>query len=405
MLESLLDNGIRVVTERVLGVRSTAIGAWVRQGSAHEPAELGGVSHLLEHLVFKGTERRSAHEIALSLESLGGSLDAYTTREYTSYQALILDDHLEIALDVLADLVLHPRLETNDLELERAVVLEEIAGVEDTPDDLVFELHGLRFWKGHGYGRSILGTCDTVSSLGIEDLRRIHKERYGGCNILVGCSGDIEHDHVVDLVAGFFGEAPAGILSPEVESPDGNMVGFDFVRRDTSQTHLVLGRATPAYADPIRIVLGLISGAFGGGMSSRLFQRVREELALAYAIFSFQTFYSRAGSAGVYVGTRPETADRTLETIFSEYRHLYESALSQPELDQAKSQASGQLVLSMESTAAQLLRTMGFALRNEPYRSLDDSLGRIEAVTMDQVKGACKRYFNPDDQYVLSLGP
>ncbi|MEE2669039.1 MAG: pitrilysin family protein [Gemmatimonadota bacterium] len=405
MLESVLDNGVRVVTERVRGVRSTAIGVWVRQGSAHEPPELGGVSHLLEHLVFKGTERRSAHEIALSLESLGGSLDAYTTREYTSYQALILDDHLEIALDVLADLVLHPRLETDDLELERDVVLEEIAGVEDTPDDLVFELHGLRFWKGHVYGRPILGTRDTVSSLGIDDLRRIHEECYRGCNILVGCAGDIEHHHVVDLVEGFFGEAPAGILSPEVEDPDGNMVGLDSVQRTTSQTHLVLAGATPAYADPIRVVLGLISVAFGGGMSSRLFQRVREELALAYVIFSFQTFYSRAGSAGVYVATRPETADRTLETIFSEYRHLYESGLSQRELDQAKSQASGQLVLSMESTGARLLRTMGFALRDEPYRSLDDSLGRIEVVTMDQVKKVCTTYFNPDDQYVLSLGP
>ena len=405
MLESSLDNGIRVVTERVPGVRSVAIGVWVRQGSAHEPEELGGVSHLLEHLVFKGTERRSARQIALSLESLGGSLDAYTTREYTSYQALVLDDHLETALDVLADLVLHPRLEAGDLELERDVVLEEIAGVEDTPDDLVFDLHGSRFWKGHGYGRPILGTRDTVSSLGVDDLRRIHEERYGGRNILVGCAGAVEHDQAVEMVAGFFGDAPEGALTPQVEIPDGTMVGLDAIQRPTTQTHLVVGIATPAYADPVRVVLGLISGAFGGGMSSRLFQKVREELALAYAVFSFQTFYSRAGSAGVYVGTRPETADRTLQTILSEYRHLYEDALSQSELDQTKSQASGQLMLSMESTSARLLRAVGFALRGEPYRDLDDSLGRIGAVTMDQVEKACRRYFNPDDQYVLSLGP
>ena len=405
MLESSLDNGIRVVTERVPGVRAVATGVWVRQGSAHEPAELGGVSHLLEHLVFKGTERRSARQIALSLESLGGSLDAYTTREYTSYQALVLDDHLKTALDVLADLVLHPRLEAGDLELERDVVLEEIAGVEDTPDDLVFDLHGSRFWKGHGYGRPILGTRDTVSSLGVDDLRRLHEERYGGRNILVGCAGAVEHDQVVEMVAGFFGGAPEGALTPQVELPNGTMVGRDAIQRPTTQTHLVVGIATPAYADPVRVVLGLISGVFGGGMSSRLFQRVREELALAYAVFSFQTFYSRAGSAGVYVGTRPETADRTLETILAEYRHLYEDALSQSELDQTKSQASGQLVLAMESTSARLLRAVGFALRGEPYRDLDDSLGRIGAVTMDQVKNACSRYFNPDDQYVLSLGP
>ena len=405
MRESSLDNGVRVVTERVPGVRSAAVGVWVRQGSAHEPKELGGVSHFLEHLVFKGTERRSAREIALSLESLGGSLDAYTTREYTTYQALVLDDHLGIALDVLADLVLHPRLEADDLELERHVVLEEIAGVEDTPDDLVFDLHGSRFWKGHGYGRPILGTRDTVNSFEVGDLRRVHEERYGGRNILVGCAGNIEHDHIVDSVTALFGDAPAGLPVPDVEVPNGTRVGHDAVPRSTTQTHLVLGRATPAYADPIRVVLGLISGAFGGGMSSRLFQKIREELGLAYAIFSFQTFYSRAGSAGVYVGTRPETADRTLETILSEYRSLCESSLSQQELDQAKSQASGQLMLAMEATPARLLRAMGFALRGEPYRSLDDSLGRIESVTMEQVTSACKRYFSPEDQYVLSLGP
>ena len=405
MREALLDNGIRVVTERRPDVRSATVGVWIEQGSAHETPESAGVSHLMEHLVFKGTESRSAHEIALSLESLGGSLDAYTTREHTSYQAHVLDEHLPVALDVLADLVLHPRLDPADLELEKDVVIEEIAGVEDTLDDLIFDLHGEKFWNGHTYGRPILGTRETVRAFQIEELRLLHAERYRGRNIVLGCVGNIEHEEVVSRLVELFGGVESGTASPVIEEPRGTISGRVAVARDAAQAHLVIGNSTPSFSDPIRNALILISGAFGGGMSSRLFQRVREELALAYTVYSFQSFYSKAGMSGVYVGTRPEASGEALEEILNEYAKLCEHGITSGELEQAKSHAKGRSILAMESTGARLLRLVGFTLRGEPYRNLDESLARIEAVTLDEVSAACERYYEPEEQFILSLGP
>ncbi len=405
MREALLDNGVRVITERRPDVRSAAVGVWVDQGSAHETPESSGASHLIEHLVFKGTERRTAHEIALSLESLGGSLDAYTTREHTSYQAHVLDEHLPVALDVLSDLVLHPRLDSADLELEKDVVIEEIAGVEDTPDDLVFDLHGAKFWNGHTYGRPILGTRETVRAFQIDELRSLHSERYRGRNIVLGCVGNIEHEEVVNRLTELFGDVVPGSASPQIEKPTETTSGRSSVVRDAAQAHLVISNSTPPYSDPIRNALILISGAFGGGMSSRLFQRIREELALAYSVFSFQSFYSKAGLAGVYVGTRPEAWEQALEGILSEYAKLYEHGIKSEELEQAKSHAKGRSILAMESTAARLLRLVGFTLRGEPYRDLNESLARIEAVTLEEVSTACRRFYNPEDQFTLTLGP
>jgi predicted Zn-dependent peptidase len=359
----------------------------------------------MEHLVFKGTERRSAHEIALSLESLGGSLDAYTTREHTSYHAHVLDEHLPVALDVLADLVLHPRLNAADLELEKDVVIEEIAGVEDTPDDLIFDLHGAQFWHGHTYGRPILGTRETVRAFQIDDLRSLHAERYRGRNIVLGCVGNIEHDDVLKRVTEFFGKVDAGRASPGIAEPAETLSGRSSVVRDAAQAHVVIGNSTPSFTDPIRNALILISGAFGGGMSSRLFQRIREELALAYAVYSFQSFYSKAGMAGVYVGTRREASDEALEVILGEYAKLCEHGITSEELEQAKSHAKGRSILAMESTGARLLRLVGFTLRGEPYRDLEESLARIDAVTLDEVSAACRRFYNPEDQFILTLGP
>ena len=405
MREALLDNGIRLVTERRPDVRSVAVGVWIDQGSAHETSESSGVSHLMEHLVFKGTERRTAHEIALSLESLGGSLDAYTTREHTSYQAHVLDEHLPVALDVLADLVLHPRLDPADLELEKDVVIEEIAGVEDTPDDMVFDLHGAKFWNGHTYGRPILGTRQTVRAFQIDELRSLHSERYRGRNMVLGCVGNIEHDEVVNRLTELFGGVDPGSASPRIAEPTGTISGRSSVVRDAAQAHLVISNTTPSFTDPVRDALILISGAFGGGMSSRLFQRIREELALAYAVYSFQSFYSKAGMAGVYVGTRPEASEQALEGILCEYAKLCERGITGEELEQAKSHAKGRSILAMESTGARLLRLVGFTLRGEPYRDLDESLARIDAVTLEEVRAACQRFYNPEDQYALSLGP
>ncbi|MBI4539857.1 MAG: insulinase family protein [Gemmatimonadetes bacterium] len=403
--ESRLANGILVLTERIPAVRSVAVGVWVRRGSAHERMDEMGVSHLLEHMVFKGTARRSARDIALALESLGGSLDAYTSREHTSYQARVLDEHLPAALDVLADLVLAPLLRDEDLEREREVVLEEISTVEDTPDDLVFELHAAVLWPEHPYGFSIMGTRESVAALGAEKLRALHAGAYRGRNLIVAAAGHVTHEAVVDLVAALFGAVELGGAAPAVPAPKPCFSGERRVPRDGAQTHVVFGTATPGHPDPRRYALVLVSAAFGGGMSSRLFQRVREELGLAYAVYSFQSFYALAGVTGVYVGTRPEWADRAAEVIRAEYARLAAEGLETAEFEETKNQVKGQIMLSLESTGARMHRLAGFALFDEPFLTLDELLARIDGVTLEQAAEVAAEFFDPARQLVLRLGP
>ena len=408
-LETLLPNGIRVLTEAISGVRSVSVGVWVRQGAAHESVTENGASHLLEHMVFKGTRNRGPREIAMELERLGGSLDAFTSREHTSYQARVLSEHLPQALDVLADLVLEPLLRKEDLDMEREVVLEEIATVEDTPDDQVFELHGEILWGDHPYGRSILGTRNSVEGMRIETLRRIHEARYRRGGLIIAAAGHLEHQRIVDIVLERFGDLPAsppnqpGVPSPKVKVDDpGSPL---WVPRDSAQTHVVFGTRTPPRSAPERFPLILLSAAFGGGMSSRLFQRVREELALAYSVYSFQSFFSQAGVSGVYVGTRPEWGDRAVDAIQEEFGRLAAEGLPPEELRMVKDQVKGQLMLSLESTASRLYRLAGFALYDEPHLSLDELLKRIERVTLEEVTEVAARWFAPDRQVILRLGP
>jgi predicted Zn-dependent peptidase len=405
--ESELPGGIRLITEAIPSVRSIALGIWVRQGSAHESPDSLGASHLLEHMVFKGTGRRTARDLVLALERLGGSLDAFTSREHTAYQARVLGEHLPVALDVLADLVTDPLLREDDLALEREVVLEELSTVEDTPDDLVFELHGEALWEGHPYGRSILGTEDSVRSMGTDVLRRIHTARYLQGELIVAGAGDLDHDTLAEDLAIRFGDRD---MAPPARVPDaphawGGPAHEVSVERDTAQTHIVFGSRTPPRSARERYPLSLLSALMGGGMSSRLFQRVREELGLCYSIFTFQSFYSRAGISGVYVGTRPDGAERAEDEIRAEFGRLVREGLTETELRETKDQVKGQVMLSLESTSSRLYRLAGFALYDQPRLTLDALLDRIESVTMDEVMEAAERWFHPDRQTVLRLGP
>ena len=401
----LLANGVQVLSEEIPGVRSASVGVWVRQGAAHEDADVMGASHLLEHLVFKGTQRRTAKDLALALEGLGGSLDAYTSREHTSFQARVLDEHLPDALDVLADLTLDPLLRSEDLELEREVVLEEISTVEDTPDDLVFELHGERLWGKHPYGHSILGTRETVAGMPAEALRRIHRERYVGKNLVIAAAGNVQHASFLEAVERLFGHLPAGERSDKVPPVPTPARGDERVKRGGAQSHLVFGTDAPPHADPRRHALVLLSSAMGGGMSSRLFQRVREELALAYTVYSFQSFYALAGLTGVYVGTRPSWEGRAVDAVRDELARVAREGLPPDELEQTKRQVKGQIMLSLESTGARLYRLAGFALYEEPFLDLDEVLGRIDAVSADEVAAAAATFYDPDRQLLLRLGP
>jgi predicted Zn-dependent peptidase len=403
-----LPGGLVVLTEAMPGVRSASLGVWVRAGSINETPQQMGVSHMLEHMVFKGTKRRTARDLAIVLERLGGSLDAYTTREHTSFQARILDTDIDVALDTLADLVLQPLLRTEDLELEREVVLEEIATVDDTPDDLVFDIHAEHVWGSHPYGYSILGTVDTVTALTADELRRVHGQRYYPGNMVVAGAGNVEHDSFVEKVASMFTDerstrssAAQGAATPSLEAAGGRAC----VERPTAQTHLVWGRPTFGHGDPRRFALVLLSNAFGGGMSSRLFQRVREELGLAYAVYSFQSFYADAGLSGVYVGTRPEYADKAEAVVMEELARLASDGITEVELDDVKGQVKGQIVLSLESSSARLHRLAGTELYGEPFRTMDEITRLVDAVSLDDVAALAAEYFQPDRQTLLRLGP
>ncbi|MGZ8375865.1 MAG: M16 family metallopeptidase [Gemmatirosa sp.] len=403
-----LDNGLTVLSEHIPGVRSVAFGAFVLAGSIHEQRETMGVSHLLEHMVFKGTPTRTARQLSLEIETLGGSLDAYTTREYTSYQARVLAEHLDVAADVIGDLVFRPLLRAEDLKLERNVILEEIGMMEDTPDDLVFELHNGLLWGDHPYGYSILGTRDTVSALDTDALRALHTRAYHPGRVVVAASGLVDHDALVDaLVRTGWATMPSGDATPlATRLPLPAAPAYvHHADKELTQTHVVFGAPMPAHADPRRYSLSLISMVMGGGMSSRLFQRVREELGLAYAVHTFQSFHVDVGMQGVYVASAPETARKAADAIRGELARLVDEGLPADELAAAKRQLKGQVTLSQESVTNRMYRAAGQVLYDEPFRPLDEVLAAIDAIDEAEVLAVSRAFFAPELHTVLSLGP
>ena len=407
LLRTTVPNGLVVLTEQLPGVRSAATGLYVRTASAHERREQMGISHLREHMVFKGTERRSARELALELEVRGGSLDAFTGRDYTSYQAHTLDADLPLAVEILTDLARRPLLRESDLEPERNVVLEEINGVEDTPDDLVFELHAAELWPEHSYGYSILGSAGTLASLSADDLRCLHQSGYYRGNFVVAAAGNVVHDQLLTVLEreGWFeGSAPEPSRRPVTPTP-ARRSAERREERDTAQTHIVFGTDTFPLRDPRRFALAILINVFGGGMSSRLFQRVREELGLAYAIFAYKHFYQSAGQLGVYIGTQAGTADAAVDAIRGEYTRLAREGLPAAELADGKQQLKGQVMLSLESPGARMGRLAGSVLHDDEYRPLDQMLAEIDAVTGDEIAAVAAEFFAPERQTIVRLGP
>jgi predicted Zn-dependent peptidase len=398
-------NGLVVLTEQMPWLRSSAAAFFVKTASAHEPREKMGVSHLLEHMVFKGTERRTAQDIAVALESRGGALDAYTSRDHTTYQARMLDADLPLAIDLLTDIVRRPLLRDADLALERNVVLEEIATVEDTPDDLVFDLHAAALWPGHSYGYRILGTRETVAALTAADLKTLHDGTYLPRQLVFAAAGHLEHEAVLELLteAGWFDLEP-GPGQSVVAAPAASR-GEQRVAREGAQVHLVFGTETFPYGDARRHALVLVSTIFGSGMSSRLFQKVREERGLAYSVFSFHSFFQVSGAAGVYVGTQPRTAREAEDVIREEFERLARHSLTAEELSSAKQQVRGQLVLALEGPLPRMYRLAGPELYGEPYRSIDAVLEEIDAVSSEEVAGVAAEFYAPERQTVVRLGP
>ena len=399
-------NGLVVLTETMPSLRSAAAGFWIRTASAHETPDKMGVSHLLEHMVFKGTQRRSAHDIALALEGRGGALDAYTGRDTTTFQARILDADLPLAVDVLTDLVRSPLLRDEDLSKERQVVIEEIAMVEDNPDDLVFDLHAGTLYPEHSYGYRILGTRDTVGALQAADLKALHLGAYHPRRMVFAAAGSVQHEQILDLLRaqGWFDLEP-GPEWRDVRQPGQGGRGERRIERDSAQVHLVLGTEIFPFHDKRRHALSLLTTIFGGGMSSRLFQRVREDLGLAYTVYAWTSFHQLGGVLGVYVGTGQGTAQQALDVIRREFRDVAANSLTAAELESAKQQIRGQMVLGLEGPMSRMYRLATLTMYGDRYRSIDEVLQEIEAVTPDQVAEVAAEFFEPERQAVVWLGP
>jgi predicted Zn-dependent peptidase len=399
----VLPNGIVVLTERMAQVRSVAIGLWVRVGSRFEAAPSAGVSHFIEHLLFKGTETRSAEDIARAIDSVGGTLDAFTSRENTCFYAKVLGEHLPLAVDLLSDLLLHPRLDPEDIEKERRVVLEEIKMVEDDPDDLIHDLFAQQVWRDHPLGRPVLGTRATVQALTRADVLAQLQAYYQPDRLVVAAAGDLTHAKVVDLVQTALGHWQGHSQPTNGPSP----VCYHTVHhedRDSAQLHLVLGVEGLPYSHPGRYAFYLQNAILGSSMSSRLFQEIREKRGLAYSIYSYQASYRDAGLMAVYAGTSAESYPQVLELIRAEFRRLGEAPVDLEEFRRAKEQVKGNLLLGLEGTSSRMTRLAKAEIYFQRYFDLDEIIQGIEQVSPDTFAELNRALLVPDRCALTTIG-
>jgi predicted Zn-dependent peptidase len=398
-----LDSGVRVVTERVPSVRSVALGFWIGTGSAAEEDSQAGISHLLEHMLFRGTERFHSEEIDQIFDAMGAEINAGTDRETTSLYTRVLDRHLERAFDVMSDMLWRSCLQ--ELEAEREVVLEEIAMYEDDPQDKVFDLLGQAVFGEHPLGRAVIGRAQVVRAVDCEQLRAFHAERYVPENVVIGAAGSVDHDRLVELAVAA-GSERIGQRPPQQprDVPDFER-RVRFFAKDTEQYHFCLGGPGLAREDERRFALRVLEGVLGGTSSSRLFQEVRERRGLAYSVFCFSSLYAHTGEVGLYVGTRPENLSEALETIAKELERFVEDPASAAELDRSRENLKGRMVLSLESTGARMSRLGISVLNGLPILSVDEVIERIDAVDIAALRELAGELFVPGQLSVACVGP
>jgi predicted Zn-dependent peptidase len=398
-----LDSGVRVVTEAMPAVRSIALGFWIRTGSRDERQEQAGISHFLEHLLFKGTDRFSSREIDEAFDAMGAEVNAGTGKETTSVYSRFLDRHLERAFDVLQDMVLRPAYP--DIDSERQVVIEEIAMYEDEPSDKVHDVLASAVFGDHPLGRPIIGRAEVVSSVPVPEIATYHDRRYVAPNLVVAAAGNVEHERLVGLVEGALAEAvPAEPASSGAPAPHGDGPAVRFQRKDTEQYHLCLGAPGLARADERRFALRVLDTILGGSTSSRLFQEVREKRGLAYAVYSYASQYVDSGQVALYVGTRPENVREAMDVIGAELGRLHEQGVDEEELDRARENAKGRTVLSMESTLTHMNRLGSSVLMGVPLLTVDEVLQAFDRVTLDDVMALADELFAPERMSAAGIG-
>ena len=404
------DSGLRVVTERMPGVRSVALGFWVLAGSRDEPPPISGSSHFREHLLFKGTKTRSARDIADAFDAVGGEVNAFTAKEYTTYYARVRDRDLPMAVEHLTDMTQRSVIRGADFEAERQVILEEINIHEDTPDDLVHDLFTETLWPGHPLGRPILGTKERILAAPRDQVRRFYRRHYVPGNLVVVATGSVDHEALLALLASFMETGPVRSEGPATwnrreagDPPDPS--GRSLVkRRKTEQAHICIGTNGLSRHDPDRFAFGVVNTALGGGMSSRLFQEVREKRGLAYSVYSYHTMYAEAGLFCAYAGTTPSRAQEVVDLLRAELRDVTENGLSEEEFERAKGHMRGALVLSQEDPGGRMSRLGKSEIGHGEILTLNQTLKRIGAVAPEDARRAAGRVLSQPMSLTI-LGP
>ena len=402
--KEVLPNGLVVITEPMPHLRSISVGIWIRTGSRREPAELNGISHFIEHMVFKGTERRTAEEIARSIDSVGGMLDAFTAKEMICFNAKVLDEHLPVAFDVVSDMLLRPRFAGEDIVKEKQVVLEEIKMDQDNPDYLVHEIFTQNFWRGHPLGKPILGTRETVKQFTRESLFDCFRRWYTPNNTVITAAGNLEHARLMELVAReFAGVAPSTDGFADVP-PRPHARITSRTKRELEQVHICLGVPSYPMAHERRFAAAVLNNILGGGMSSRLFQNIREKQGLAYAVFSELSPYRDTGLLSIYAGTARETAEQVVRLVAEEFCNLKQRPVTEEELRRAKDNLKGSLVLSLESTSARMSNLARQEMYFGRFFTPDELLASIERVTREEVQQIAQEFFHPEQIGLTVLG-
>jgi predicted Zn-dependent peptidase len=394
--QTTLANGLVVITEPMEHVHSVSVGAWLRSGSRREPPELNGISHFIEHMLFKGTRRRTAEDIAREVDSVGGMLDAFTSKEMVCFNTRVLDEHLPKAFDVLSDMLLEPKFAGEDIDREKSVILEEIRMTQDNPEDLVHELFTQNFWNPHALGRPILGTPETVSALTRETLESWFHHGYAPNNLVITAAGHLEHARFVDLVADRFAK-----LSPSPDGPNDPVphpVPHITLRKknELEQVHICIGVAALPMPDRRRFAVSVLNDVLGGGMSSRLFQNVRERQGLAYAIFSELNAYKDVGTLSVYAGTSLETAPRVVQCVLEEFRRMKDGPLSAEELRRSKDHLKGATLLALEGTGQRMNSLARYHIYFNRHFTPQELIAMLESVTPEEVQQIAREFFRRD---------
>lgn len=402
--KTVLPNGVRIVTEEIDYVRSAAIGIWVGAGSRDEKEGYEGISHFIEHMFFKGTEKRTARELAESLEAVGGQLNAFTTKEYTCYYAKVLDEDIDLAIDVLSDMFFHSLFAEKEIAKEKNVVIEEIKMYEDSPDELIHDIFSEQVWNEHPLGKPILGTEESVGGLSRAKIMHFLSEHYAPDNVVIAAAGKIRHEDMVEKLAAGFGAFQRGGRRVLEGTPYGRALEY-YQKKDTEQMHIILGAPGLSQDDEDIYAMHIFNNIIGGGLSSRLFQEIREQRGLAYSVYSYHSTYVDTGLFAIYAGTSPKNTQEVIVCILQELREMKERGISEVELGRTKAQIKGNLYLGLEAVSSRMSRLGKTELMYNRVLTPEEVIGKLEKVTLADVSRLIGRLWQKDKISVMALGP